>query len=184
MPANSTFSPDDKAKVRAALPQPAFKIHTAALARVYYAHPDPNTWAYAGLQGALALVKDGNKGGVLSLALVDLSGTRGVIWSHELYDGFEYFQDRPFFHSFAGDVRKRGSRAGAMLTGGAGMHDRNRLCGRGRGEEPVQEGHQPLVQAEEDRFVHASFVFPHLTPLPQRNPPTSRRRSRPRRAAA
>ena len=36
--------------------------------------------------------------------LVDLTGTRGIIWEHELYEEFEYFQDRPFFHSFAGDV--------------------------------------------------------------------------------
>jgi hypothetical protein len=105
MPAKSTLSEDEKNKVRSALPAPTYKIHTAALARLYYAHPNPNEWAYSGLQGALALVKDGARGGALSFALVDLNGTRGTIWSHELYGGFEYFQDRPFFHSFAGDVR-------------------------------------------------------------------------------
>ena len=36
--------------------------------------------------------------------LVDLSSdTRGIIWEHELYEGFEYFQDGPF-HTFAEDV--------------------------------------------------------------------------------
>ena len=55
-----------------------------------------------GMQGALAFVKD--QQGVFNFKLVDLSGTRGIIWEHELYEGFEYFQDRPFFHSFAGDV--------------------------------------------------------------------------------
>jgi neural Wiskott-Aldrich syndrome protein len=105
MPAKSTLSDDEKNKVRSALPAPTYKIHTAALVRLYYAYPNPNEWSYSGLQGALALAKDGSKAGVLSLALVDLDGTRGVVWSHELYAGFEYFQDRPFFHSFAGDVR-------------------------------------------------------------------------------
>jgi hypothetical protein len=104
MPAQSTLSADEKAKVRSALPQPTYKIHTAALARIYYAHPNPNEWSYSGMQGALALVRDSGKGNALSFALVDLGGTRGVIWTHELYDKFEYFQDRPFFHSFAGDV--------------------------------------------------------------------------------
>ncbi|KAG1889738.1 uncharacterized protein F5891DRAFT_1282780 [Suillus fuscotomentosus] len=37
------------------------------------------------------------------LRLVDLTGTRGVIWEHELDEAFEYHQDRAFFHSFAGD---------------------------------------------------------------------------------
>lgn len=36
--------------------------------------------------------------------MVDLVGTRGVIWEHELWERFEYFQDRPYFHSFPGDV--------------------------------------------------------------------------------
>jgi hypothetical protein len=105
MPAKSTLTEEEKNKVRSALPTPTYKIHTAALARLYYAHPNPHEWAYSGLQGALVLAKDGARGGALSLALVDLNGTRGAVWSHELYAGFEYFQDRPFFHSFPGDVR-------------------------------------------------------------------------------
>jgi hypothetical protein len=105
MPAKSTLTEEEKSKVRSALPTPTYKIHTAALARLYYAHPNPHEWAYSGLQGALVLAKDGARGGALSLALVDLNGTRGAVWSHELYAGFEYFQDRPFFHSFPGDVR-------------------------------------------------------------------------------
>ncbi|KAI0360643.1 WH1-domain-containing protein, partial [Trametes cingulata] len=101
MPAQSTLSNDEKAKVKAAVNSPANKIFTAALARIYYAYPKPDEWSYTGLQGALAFVKDTQ--GVFYLKLVDLAGTRGIIWEHELYEGFEYFQDRPFFHSFAGD---------------------------------------------------------------------------------
>jgi len=36
--------------------------------------------------------------------MVDLDGTRGVIWEHELYDGLVLNQDRTFFLSFEGDV--------------------------------------------------------------------------------
>lgn len=102
MPAQSTLSADEKAKVKAAVNAPANKIFTAALTRIYYAHPNPNEWSYSGMQGALAFVKD--QQGVFNFKLVDLLGTRGIIWEHELYEGFEYFQDRPFFHSFPGDV--------------------------------------------------------------------------------
>lgn len=102
MPAQSTLSADEKTKVKTAVNAPANKIFTAALARIYYAHPNPNEWSYSGMQGALAFVKD--QQGVFNFKLVDLLGTRGIIWEHELYEGFEYFQDRPFFHSFAGDV--------------------------------------------------------------------------------
>lgn len=102
MPAQSILSKDEKAKVTSAIPKPSNKIFTASLARIYYAYPNPNDWSYAGLQGGLAFVRDG--GGILSLKLVDLDGTRGVIWEHQLYDGMEYFQDRPYFHSFSGDV--------------------------------------------------------------------------------
>ncbi|KAI0674339.1 hypothetical protein C8Q78DRAFT_929572, partial [Trametes maxima] len=101
MPAQSTLSNDEKAKVKAAVNSPANKIFTAALTRIYYAYPKPEEWSYTGLQGALAFVKDTQ--GVFYLKLVDLAGTRGIIWEHEVYEEFEYNQDRPFFHSFPGD---------------------------------------------------------------------------------
>ena len=103
MPSQTTLNSDDKSKVKTALITPSTKIQTAALARIYYAYPQPTTWSYAGLQGALALVHDKQKS-CFYLKMVDLAGTRGIIWEHELYEGFDYFQDRPFFHSFAGDV--------------------------------------------------------------------------------
>lgn len=76
----------------------------ATVARIYYAHPDPNKWSYSGEQGGLAFVKD-KQTNSLYFRLVDLQGTRGVVWEHELYEGFSLNDDRPFFHSFAGDVR-------------------------------------------------------------------------------
>ncbi|KAJ7590879.1 actin regulatory protein [Mycena floridula] len=104
MPSQSTLSGDEKAKVKSAIPvSPASnKIFFATCARIYYAYPQPDEWSYAGLQGALAFVKDQSTN-TLSFKLVDLDGTRGVIWEHELYEGFEYHADRAFFHSFAGD---------------------------------------------------------------------------------
>ncbi|KAF9240050.1 hypothetical protein BU15DRAFT_46108 [Melanogaster broomeanus] len=102
MPAQSSLSPVEKAQVQSALQDSVNKIFTAAPARVYFAHPQPNKWSYGGLQGVLAFTYDKSKG-VFVLKLVDCWGTRKVTWEHELYEGFEYFQDRPFFHSFAGD---------------------------------------------------------------------------------
>ncbi|KAJ3997593.1 hypothetical protein F5050DRAFT_1569054 [Lentinula boryana] len=106
MPSQSALSTDDKAKVKSAISvSPATnKIFCATLARVYYAYPDRNKWSYAGLQGALTLIRS-NVTYSLSFNLVDLSGTRGVIWSHEFYQGLEgdYNTDRPWFHSFPGD---------------------------------------------------------------------------------
>ena len=104
MPAVSTFSDDEKSRVKSTLPKSSNKIHTAALARVYFAHPNPNDWSYSGLQGALAFTYDSARSSFY-FKLVDLVGTRGVMWEHEFYDGFEYYQDRPYFHTFPGDVR-------------------------------------------------------------------------------
>ncbi|KAI0761866.1 hypothetical protein BC629DRAFT_987277 [Irpex lacteus] len=102
MPTSSAITSDDKAKIKAAIPNSSNKILTAAIARIYYAYPDPNKWSYSGLQGALALAKDNNRGAHV-FKLVDLAGTGGVVWEHEMYEGFEYYQDRPFFYSFPGD---------------------------------------------------------------------------------
>lgn len=103
MPSSSTLSANDKSRVRSVIPAPT-KILAASLARIYFAYPDPSSWTYGGLQGALVLVADRTRGAHF-LTLVDVSGTRGVIWEHEIYKGFDYNQDRPFFHSFASDVR-------------------------------------------------------------------------------
>ncbi|KNZ75963.1 Wiskott-Aldrich syndrome like protein [Termitomyces sp. J132] len=100
MPSQSMLSSEEKTKVKASVH--GSKVLHAARARVYYAYPDPIKWSYAGLQGAIAFVKDGSTGASF-FKLVDLDGTRGIIWEHELYSGLEYHADRAFFHSFAGD---------------------------------------------------------------------------------
>ncbi|KAJ7653313.1 hypothetical protein DFH06DRAFT_1048151 [Mycena polygramma] len=102
MPSRSTLHSDGKNKVKAAIPAASNKILFATLARIYYAHLDPNKWSYSGLQGALAIARDNSKKSY-AFRLVDLDGTRGVIWDYELYNGLEYNPDRAFFHSFAAD---------------------------------------------------------------------------------
>lgn len=89
----------DKEKVKRAVPKASNKIIDATVARLYIAHPDPNAWTYTGLVGAIALVDD-LVGHTFFLKLVDIIGTRGVIWDQELYVNFDYHQDRKFFHTF------------------------------------------------------------------------------------
>jgi len=104
MPSQSTLDAGDKTKVKNAIGISSHKIHYAALARIYYAYPDSKKWSYAGLQGGLAFVLN-NTTKRLYFQMVDLDGTRGVIWEHELYNGLVLNQDRTFFLSFEGDVR-------------------------------------------------------------------------------
>lgn len=103
MPARTTLTSEEKTKVKSTLAATS-KILTAASVRVYYAYPAPGEWSYTGLEGAMALVKDTVKGGHW-FRLVDMSGTRGVIWEHELWDGFVFQKEAPFLYSFEGDVR-------------------------------------------------------------------------------
>jgi hypothetical protein len=125
MPSSSTLSANEKNIVRSVIPSPT-KILAASLARIYFAYPDPNSWSYGGLQGALVLIADRTRGAHF-LCLVDLAGTRGVLWEHEIYKGFEYNQDRVFFHSFAGDVRTAVACSTSTNIDGTGMYDWYRL---------------------------------------------------------
>ncbi|KAF8554503.1 PH domain-like protein [Imleria badia] len=101
MPSTS-LTPEEKAKVFSAIPKSSNKIVVAAPARIYFAHPQRDKWSYSGLQGILAFTHDKSKDAFF-LKLVDFEGTRGVIWTHELYAQFEYHKDRSFFYSFHGD---------------------------------------------------------------------------------
>lgn len=103
MPAQTTLTADEKVKIKNAIPTSSNKIFGAALARLYYAYPDPKHWSYTGLQGAVVLSQDNDRHCV-NFKLIDIDGTRGIIWEHELWEGFEFYQDRAFFHSFSGDV--------------------------------------------------------------------------------
>jgi neural Wiskott-Aldrich syndrome protein len=127
MPSSSTLSTNDRSLIKSIIPSPT-KIQAASLARIYFAHPDPRSWSYGGLQGALVLIADRARGAHF-LTLVDLAGSGGVLWEHEIYQDFEYNQDRPFFHTFAGDVGAQPSLSSHRSTNilGPGMHDRYSL---------------------------------------------------------
>ena len=100
MPSQSTIADDDKARIKGVVPT---KIFAAALVRIYYSYPQPNKWCYTGLQGALVFTFD-KSNGAHRFKLVDLEGTRGILWDHEMYENLEYNSENNFFHSFEGDV--------------------------------------------------------------------------------
>ena len=89
----------DKEKVKRAVPKASNKVVDATIARLYIAYPDPSQWTYTGLVGAIVLTDD-LVGHTFFLKLVDVVGSRGVLWDQELYVDFQYHQDRKFFHTF------------------------------------------------------------------------------------
>ena len=97
-----SLNSDDKAKIKRAIPKASNKIITAAIARLYVAFPDPHKWRFTGLSGAIVLARD-TVGETHFLKLVDVVGAGQVLWDQELWKGFQYNQDRIFFHSFEMD---------------------------------------------------------------------------------
>jgi neural Wiskott-Aldrich syndrome protein len=95
----SSLNSDDKAKIKRAIPKASNKIITAAVARLYISFPDPQKWKFTGLSGAIVLARD-TVGDTYFLKLVDVVGAGQVLWDQELWKGFQYNQDRTFFHSF------------------------------------------------------------------------------------
>ena len=95
----SSINSDDKAKIKRAIPKASNKILTAAAARLYVAYPTPTKWHFTGLSGAVVLAKD-TVGHTYFLKLVDVVGAGQILWDQELWKGFQYNQDRTFFHSF------------------------------------------------------------------------------------
>ncbi|KAF2839738.1 WH1-domain-containing protein [Patellaria atrata CBS 101060] len=95
-----TLTPEDKEIIKRTIPKKVNKIHAAAVVRLYIAYPNRQKWTYTGLQGA-AVLADDLVGNAFWIKLVDISpSARGVIWDQEIYDTFQYNQDRVFFHSF------------------------------------------------------------------------------------
>ncbi|KAG5440727.1 hypothetical protein PCK2_000163 [Pneumocystis canis] len=100
MPNVSILTSEDKQTIKKHIPKPTNRIITAAIARLYVAHPNPNKWRFTGISGAVVFVYD-MVGNTLFLKIVDVSNSnRGIIWDQELYEDFRYHQDRTFFHSF------------------------------------------------------------------------------------
>nr|POE59153.1 proline-rich protein las17 [Quercus suber] len=99
----SILSDEDKQVVKRTVPKASNKIHAVAVAKLYIAYPNHQRWTYTGLQGAAVLAND-LVGNTFWVKLVDVSpSSRGVIWDQEIYETFNYNQDRTFFHSFEGE---------------------------------------------------------------------------------
>ncbi|KAK3331010.1 hypothetical protein B0H66DRAFT_528346 [Apodospora peruviana] len=96
----SILSEDDKETVKRFVPKHTNKIQAVAVARLYVAYPNKSKWTYTGLQGAVVLAND-LVGNTYWVKMVDISpGNRGVIWDQEIFDTWNYNQDRVFFHTF------------------------------------------------------------------------------------
>ncbi|MCJ1401670.1 hypothetical protein MMC11_004887 [Xylographa trunciseda] len=97
---HTILSPEGKEAVNRAVPKAQNKIQAVAVARLYIAYPSKQRWTYTGLQGAAVLAND-HIGNTFWIKMVDVStANRGVIWDQEIYDTFQYNQDRTFFHTF------------------------------------------------------------------------------------
>ncbi|GAA93827.1 hypothetical protein E5Q_00473 [Mixia osmundae IAM 14324] len=96
-----TISSAEKALIKKhAVLSSSDKITSGAIARIYYASPDARQWSFSGLTGAIVLGKNDK---TCWFRMVDLQGSQGLTWTHEIYNDFSYHQDRTFFHSFEGD---------------------------------------------------------------------------------
>ncbi|CAJ0828746.1 1705_t:CDS:2, partial [Entrophospora sp. SA101] len=98
MPSVTLANSEDKKTIKGVIPTDKNKILAATVARLYFAHPDPNRWTYSNIMGAVAFVFDENKKSFY-FRIVDLTNNRGVVWEHELYSDFQYNQDCPYFHT-------------------------------------------------------------------------------------
>ena len=68
----SVLDENDKEIVKRFVPKHTNKIHAVAVARLYVAYPDPTSWNYTGLQGAVVLAND-LVGNTNWLKMVDIS---------------------------------------------------------------------------------------------------------------
>ncbi|KAJ9065672.1 hypothetical protein DSO57_1017078 [Entomophthora muscae] len=100
MPSITLSNAGDKTTIKKLLPSSSNKILTATVVRLYQAHPDPRTWSYTNVIGAIALVQDKSRGHKFFFRIVDLQENKGILWEHELSPNFIYKNDTPFFHTF------------------------------------------------------------------------------------
>ncbi|WFD26766.1 hypothetical protein MNAN1_001753 [Malassezia nana] len=98
----SAFTSSEKSLIKSVCSSSSTKIITATPARIYVAHPTPDKWHYTGAEGALVLVRE--DGQLFYFRLVELQSPGKVVWDHELYEDFYFYEDKPYFHTFAGDA--------------------------------------------------------------------------------
>jgi len=74
----------------------ACDVYSLAVAKLYKASPDPNSWTYTGVVGAAVIVTEN---GINFLRILDIK-TKHVTFEQEIYDYFQYTKARPYFHTF------------------------------------------------------------------------------------
>ncbi|KAJ2708291.1 hypothetical protein FB645_000137 [Coemansia sp. IMI 203386] len=104
MPSPSLLSHDERSTILNVQPKPKFSVLGAAVARLFVAHPDTSRWTYTRRFGALVLVKDTQNNDASFLRIINLgSPGQAVLWEQELYRGFDFARQTPFFFTVAGD---------------------------------------------------------------------------------
>ncbi|KAJ1961369.1 hypothetical protein GGI12_003288 [Dipsacomyces acuminosporus] len=102
-PSSSKNSAGKVATIKAAQPKAKHKILTATIARLFAARPGSPGWTYTHKFGGLVLVKDLHNGASF-LRIIDMNGVgHRILWEQELYEGFEFAEQKPYFFTFAGD---------------------------------------------------------------------------------
>ncbi|ORX77358.1 hypothetical protein K493DRAFT_321397 [Basidiobolus meristosporus CBS 931.73] len=101
MPSLTLANVEDKARVKRCVGSGTNKILTATVAELYVASEvdGKSSWEVTGKCGALALVRD-QLVDKFHFRLVGLKDEEGILWEMELEPGFEYVQERAYFHSF------------------------------------------------------------------------------------
>ncbi|TPX32077.1 hypothetical protein SmJEL517_g04730 [Synchytrium microbalum] len=92
------LAPEDNTTIKKAVP--GLEILASTAARVYEARSGYE-WTYTQKCGAIVLTRDANTRQT-ALKLVELGTKRGVIWQETIGSDIQYYQEKPFFHSFVG----------------------------------------------------------------------------------
>lgn len=96
-----SLTPEEINQLKNGFLGPAFQVFAAGVTKIYVSRPERAQWEETGLVGVWTFfAHEPTK--TLYLQLLDLqTGTR--FFTQELYEGFEYLQATPYFHTFESD---------------------------------------------------------------------------------
>lgn len=125
----------------------AQKKHAAAVARLYVA--ENGAWKYTGLRGAITLVTESDLQHNCShaLRLVHLDGfnpNKSILFEQPFYEGMDYVEDSPFFHSFEADNCLVGLSFASEAAAGR-FHESVQYCMQHAADDVIDE----LMEAKE-----------------------------------
>ncbi|ELR20892.1 WH1 domain containing protein [Acanthamoeba castellanii str. Neff] len=98
---SASLTPEEINQLKNGFLGPAFQVFAAGVTKIYVSRPERAQWEETGLVGVWTFfAHEPTK--TLYLQLLDLqTGTR--FFTQELYEGFEYLQATPYFHTFESD---------------------------------------------------------------------------------